>query len=281
MDISKEYVEEISLIHKWLEDVLSCQLEDVPQFEENDDTVAILSTLRRLNIETDQNVTDIAQDFRLKTKEYKAESNRCQSVVLKVIRNDKISSRAHTFLDALVSTALQLQLSDPSDSMYILAICNLLKELQTIEKAKTEQTTSTASLGIKTKDVIQKSTYLQKILALTAKNVVKMEMEVNKLSSKNNNLSKKIQEYGKTIEKLQMLQQDRGVTSLIYHRAVSKCNEDLKQLSRKLSDLQEELDTYCCLPNNKELTKEKIEAARQELMELEIDLAQKIEKSLL
>uniref|UniRef100_A0A0B6ZSJ8 Uncharacterized protein n=1 Tax=Arion vulgaris TaxID=1028688 RepID=A0A0B6ZSJ8_9EUPU len=94
-------------------------------------------------------------------------------------------------------------------------------------------------------------------------------------------LLNKIKRYGKEISKLQMQLTETKANESIFHENLVKKYEMLKSVQDKLVPMSAELKAYSSLPPDMTEVKIKIEQQKKELAELEKQVSESIDMSLL
>jgi uncharacterized coiled-coil DUF342 family protein len=183
------------VVQQWLQERFKTR-GSVPHFEQNEKTIAILYDLATINQQQNQLYESIAQDIKIKTREYQARSRRYKSVLKEsqllflptaslnntqtslnasggssfgssIHANSSLSGTSTSItrpvVRALAELANVLEISDIKPSSFILAINDLMNEHDKITDKCAETSDSLQRLNQKTIQVMERLQYLKQL----------------------------------------------------------------------------------------------------------------------
>jgi HAUS augmin-like complex subunit 1 len=234
--------------------------------------------LMRTNERLDKNNELIMQDWQVKTEEYGVEADRIGRVLDRFgLTMSSLSQSGTVSLKTLVDICRTLNIRHASDTDILLAMSSLVQERMRVDGLRLAEKHLHRQLLTRTTSHIQRAAELQKTLDNMEKDAVQLGPEMEKKASQAEFLQRKAREYRRTVDQLQKELTTAGVEPSIYHRTLLTKSEDLKDLKSRLHTVQCKLDSYHALPPDLSLAKVKVEETKQELTELEAELAQHID----
>ncbi|BFY97382.1 hypothetical protein BsWGS_00422 [Bradybaena similaris] len=267
-------------VYAWLEDLFGD--EPIPDFELTEATVQYLHQLMLTSRKNDHYVRLIVDELEQKTNEYYAEAQRLSSVLSKLHMVPNCLSQAGVnSVRSLAKLGTLLDIRDPSISCYLLSLQDLDDRLEQITEQRRQESQHLKQLATKTHSATLKCNDLQMSLDNMKAKDVENQATYEKRKAKCTFLFKKIKNYGKDLSKLQMKLKESGANESIFHENLVKKYEMLKSLQDKLAPMRAELQTYSSLPPDLSEVKIKIEQQKKELAELEKQVAESIDLSLL
>ncbi|XP_076465729.1 HAUS augmin-like complex subunit 1 [Babylonia areolata] len=272
MDISTKFRK----VQTWLDSLYAGK--PVPSFERNECTIELLYQLMLKNIDRDHDTQLIIQDLRLKATEYTVESQRIGGILMKLNLNPGILSQSGVMsLRTLANVAWLLEIRDPSDTSYLLALKCLQDEGDRIHEEYLAEERLLAQLTHKTKDALIKHSALNKACRDLEDQSIQQEKKVDKHIKDTSFLRSKVQEYSKVLSKLESTVSRTGVDSSLFHENLVKKARDLQKLEEELGPLKKKLQDYHDLPPDINQAKVKLAEIRRKVSQMETELSQKID----
>ncbi|CAG5121233.1 unnamed protein product [Candidula unifasciata] len=182
---------------------------------------------------------------------------------------------------SLAKLGTLLDIKDPSLSCYLLALQDLDERLEEVKEQRRQEIQHLKKLANKTHSLTLKCSDLHSALDNVKAKDIENHPTYEERKAKCTFLYKKIKNYGKDLSKLQRKLKDSGADESIFHENLLKKYEMLKSLQDKLAPVRAELQAYSSLPPDLSEVKIKIEQQKKELAELEKQVAESIDVSLL
>ena len=251
----------------------------VPEFELNDTTLSYLYDLALLSEKNEKNATLLLEDLQQKTVEYNALSKRLSTVLDGLCLGPKdLSKSGASNLKTLAKLGDTLQVKNASVTNYYLALQELDDEQYQVEEQLSQEEKKLQELTKKSQNAGSKVESLQKSLELVKQST---KEEVQLAETRMNDLTpyfkKKANAYKKDIDKLTQSK----INPNVMHESLVKKSQKLAKLEADLEPLKKELQSYMVLPPNLSETKILIEKKKRELSDLDKELAQCVDTSVL
>lgn len=265
---------DVSNVQSWLQDLLG---DEVPDWEVTPANVKLLSQLRSLNIEAEEDTAVQIAELEKARAEYDGETERLSAICDRVgLTESCLQGPLSAYLDVLVDVCDKLDLDEASTTGITRAISDLL-----VNRAvrQTEGHQSRVELEKVKNGALELYGALNRIQ--TALETAEIETRRNTATAENQKkklgfVVAKEKEYQKTMEKSEMALIKNGATEQLRHGNIMELKMELEKLMEEVEPLQAQLESYASLPPSGELAQVKIQEAEKLLGELTNQVVQKI-----
>ncbi|XP_064620729.1 HAUS augmin-like complex subunit 1 isoform X2 [Lineus longissimus] len=258
-------------VRLWLETTFAGS--DVPQYEISEQTVNTLYHIMTKNEQREKYVQLQMEDLLQKKQEYQAEAERLrQTLDILNLCPENLPTSIQSNLRTLSSMALTLELSDCSDTCYLLGISELSQSIHKVTEERLFEQKQTALLQSKSKSALLKTGALERSFQEFREEAETKGPFLEKKKKDTRFIRNKEKEYHKVIVKNRSKLPARFTT----HDAILAKSQELQSINEKLSSLKMKLDNYHSLPPNVALTKVKIEETKRELDAIEAELTEMV-----
>ncbi|XP_072898395.1 HAUS augmin-like complex subunit 1 [Hemitrygon akajei] len=262
-------------VSMWLSKMFGDQ--QVPSFEENPWTMDILCQLMEWNETRDCDVTQLIEDLKQKTEEYKSDADYVQDFIMDSVglSTSSLSSTGSSCLKTLVDSSLALNLKDTSQTSFVLAINDLTSDR--LEAENRRQRDLISELSKKLTEIIMLEKSLQTDLLKTDDDVIEAKAKAENRKQNMDVFIKKMKEWSQLSQNLENELKKVGFDSSLDHRSLVELSEKLKNVNQEVASLNEKLKSYQDLTPNLYAAKVKIEETKLELKKFEQLLSEKME----
>ncbi|EDL84703.1 coiled-coil domain containing 5, isoform CRA_a [Rattus norvegicus] len=269
--------EKASQVAEWLKKIFGDH--PIPQYEMNARTTEILYHLSERNRVRDRDVNLVIEDLRQKASEYESEAKRLEDFLMESVNFSpaNLSNTGSRFLNALVDSAIALEIKDTSLASFIPAVNDLTSDLFRT-KSKSEEIK--LELG-KLEKNLTATLVLEKCLREDLKKAdVHLSAERAKAEGRLQNmdfLKAKAAEFRFGIRAAEEQLSSRGMDASLSHRSLVALSDKLSELKQQTIPLKKKLESYLDLMPNPSLAQVKIEEAKRELDAIEAELTKKVD----
>lgn len=250
----------------------------IPQYEVNSRTTEILHHLSERNRVRDRDVSLVIEDLKQKAGEYESEAKHLQDLLMESVSLSPacLSSTGSRYLNALVDSAMALEVKDTSLTSFIPAVNDFTSKL--------------FSTKCKNEEIKLELTKLEKNLTATLvlekclrEDLKKAELHLSTEKAKADHhlqnmdfLKAKSEEFRSGIKAAEEQLSARGMDSSLSHQSLVALSEKLTELKQQTIPLKKKLESYLDLMPNPSLAQVKIEEAKRELDSIEAELTKKV-----
>nr|XP_032809209.1 HAUS augmin-like complex subunit 1 isoform X2 [Petromyzon marinus] len=259
-------------VREWLSQVLGEQ--PMPLFEDNVHTVELLHSLMQQNREHDRCNALLLEDYKQKSLEYQLEAERLQQLLMDAVgvSPSALSSSSTSSLQAIVQSAMVLELNSTSESSLMQAISELKAEAEEVRVEKEAEERLVKRLASKAAAAFTQQEQLKLDLARVEQDAEVENAKKQRYLQLTDFLQRKSVDYRVQLKSAQVKLAASGVDPSLYHQSLVTKGEELTKLKKKVSTLKAELNVYKDLPPNVSLARIKIEEAKRELAALDKEL---------
>lgn len=264
-------------VAEWLKKVFGDH--PIPQYEMNSRTTEILYHLSERNRVRDRDISLVIEDLKQKASEYESEAKRLEDFLMESVNFSpaNLSKSGSRFLNALVDSAIALEIKDTSLASFIPAVNDLTSDLFRT-KSKSEE--MKLELG-KLEKNLTATLVLEKCLREDLKKAeLQLSAEKAKVDSRLQNmdfLKAKAAEFRFGIKAAEEQLSARGMDASLSHRSLAALSEKLSELKEQTIPLKKKLESYLDLMPSPSLAQLKIEEAKRELDAIEAELTKKVD----
>ncbi|XP_020884809.1 AUGMIN subunit 1 isoform X1 [Arabidopsis lyrata subsp. lyrata] len=272
----------ISEVKAWLTSQFEAAGKEVPNFEYTHRSITHLYNLATASQAKSQAATIVANDFRLKASEYRAQAARIREILESAgMSQESLPSNVVSSAQVLANVANLLNIRDTELSSFLVAMGDIsLRKTGVEEKRAKAQKESNALLDY-TRKAIQRLTYLKKILAQLEDDVVPCESQMENWKTNLEVMAVKEEQYIQQYKKYeQMLLNRVGYTPKISHRELVEMAEHRKELDKMTKPVLDTLRSYQDLPPDKALAALAIEDKKRQFAASEKYLEEVLQSAL-
>ena len=261
-------------VMKWLKQVFGD--EPVPPFNKEESFILHLTELMTLHKNLEIKTQCFTEFHNVSRSDYEHDLTLLRNK-LKSIGLSAEGDNVKTCVDSLASIASDLCLSEVDTNSYMLALTELLSLK---EKTTSELDLLTSILDQGTQELTEYVNVTSQLESLTAKLNGRHAEEIISLQSQMKEadfLLQKVSKYKSDKRKQEAKLSKSGISSgLMHERLIADCSE-LKDLTAKLNNTQEQLKMFSDLPPDIQLARVRLEVAKSELQDIENELAKQID----
>lgn len=231
-------------VAEWLKKVFGDH--PIPQYEMNSRTTEILYHLSERNRVRDRDISLVIEDLKQKASEYESEAKRLEDFLMESVNFSpaNLSKSGSRFLNALVDSAIALEIKDTSLASFIPAVNDLTSDLFRT-KSKSEE--MKLELG-KLEKNLTATLVLEKCLREDLKKAeLQLSAEKAKVDSRLQNmdfLKAKAAEFRFGIKAAEEQLSARGMDASLSHRSLAALSEKLSELKEQTIPLKKKLESY-------------------------------------
>uniref|UniRef100_A0A8C6INV5 HAUS augmin-like complex, subunit 1 n=1 Tax=Mus spicilegus TaxID=10103 RepID=A0A8C6INV5_MUSSI len=231
-------------VAEWLKKVFGDH--PIPQYEMNSRTTEILYHLSERNRVRDRDISLVIEDLKQKASEYESEAKRLEDFLMESVNFSpaNLSKSGSRFLNALVDSAIALEIKDTSLASFIPAVNDLTSDLFRT-KSKSEE--MKLELG-KLEKNLTATLVLEKCLREDLKKAeLQLSAEKAKVDSRLQNmdfLKAKAAEFRFGIKAAEEQLSARGMDASLSHRSLAALSEKLSELKEQTRPLKKKLESY-------------------------------------
>ncbi|XP_016080532.1 PREDICTED: HAUS augmin-like complex subunit 1 isoform X2 [Miniopterus natalensis] len=218
----------------------------IPQYEVNPRTTEILHHLSERNRVRDRDVRLVTEDLKQKASEYESEAKHLQDLLMESVNFSpaNLSSIGSRYLNALVDSAVALEIKDTSVASFLPAVNDLTSDLFRTKSRNEELKLELAKL----EKHLTSSLVLEKCLQEDLKKAeLHLSMERAKVDNRIQNmdfLKAKSEEFRFGIRAAEEKLSARGMDASLSHQSLVALSEKLAELKRQTIPLKKKLESY-------------------------------------
>ncbi|KAL1195129.1 AUGMIN subunit 1 [Cardamine amara subsp. amara] len=272
----------ISEVKAWLTSQFEAAGKEVPNFEYTHRSIAHLYNLATASQAKSQAASIVANDFRLKASEYRAQAARIREILESAgMAQESLPSNVVSSAQVLANVANLLNIRDTELSSFLVAMGDIsLRKTGVEEKRAKAQKESNVLLDY-TRKAIQRLTYLKKILAQLEDDVVPCESQMENWKTNLEVMAIKEQQYIKQYKDYEQRLLNRvGYSPKISHRELVEMAEHRKELEKMTKPVLDTLRSYQDLPPDKALAALAIEDKKRQFAAAEKYLEEVLQSAL-
>jgi HAUS augmin-like complex subunit 1 len=259
-------------VQEWLESVFAG--DQVPDYEITQRVVDQLWQLATACRERERRVEAVVDDLEQKTREYAAETERLRSVQDWVgVSMPGLSETAQRCVQSVAGTAVALGARHCSDTSLCLSLTGLLERQATLTARESKMQRESERREEELRHAIITQATQKQALAEFSQQLSAEAGSVNHQKKNAEFFAKKSSQYQKLITSLKSELQQAGYSETLSHAALQQTSMEIEELQAKLEPLRAQLSSYQGLPPDLDLAKVKVEAARRQLVRLEVELS--------
>nr|VDC90039.1 unnamed protein product [Brassica oleracea] len=272
----------ISEVKAWLTSQFESAGKQVASFDYTHRSIAHLHNLATASQAKSQAATIVANDFRQKASEYRAQAARVREILESAgMAQESLPSNVVSSAQVLANVANLLNIRDTELSSFLVAMGDIsLRKTGVEEKRAKAQKDSNVLLDY-TRKAIQRLTYLKKILAQLEDDVVPCESQMENWKTNLEVMAAKEEQYIQQYKKYeQMLLNRVGYSPNISHRELVEMAEHRKELEKMTKPVVDTLRSYQDLPPDKALAALAIEDKKRQFAAAEKYLEEVLQSAL-
>ncbi|XP_036273997.1 HAUS augmin-like complex subunit 1 isoform X3 [Pipistrellus kuhlii] len=251
----------------------------IPQYEVNDRTTEILHHLSERNRVRDRDGHLVIEDLKQKASEYESEAKHLQDLLMESVNFSpaSLSSIGSRYLNALVDSAVALEVKDTSVSSFLSAVNDLTSDLFRTKSKNEELKLELSKLEKKLTASLVLEKCLREDLKKTELQLSTERAKVNHRLQNMDFLKAKSEESRFGIRALEEKLAARGMEASLSHQSLVELSEKLEELKQQTIPLKKKLESYLDLMPDPSLAQVKIEEAKRELATIEAELTKEVE----
>ncbi|XP_067886099.1 HAUS augmin-like complex subunit 1 isoform X2 [Heterodontus francisci] len=262
-------------VSMWLAKIFGDQ--QIPFYEVNPWTMDVLYRLMEQNETRDRDVTQLIEDLKQKTMEYKSDADYMHDFIMESVglSSTSFSSNGTSCLKNLVNSSLALDLKDTSQTSFVLAINDLTSERTAAENRSQTVVISDLSKKLTETVILEKS--LEKDLLQTDASLTEAKAKAECKKQNADFFIKKMKEWNQLSQSLENDLKQVGFDASLDHQSLVELSERLESVKKEVESLNAKLKSYLDLTPNFYAAKVKIEETKLELKKVDRLLSEKMD----
>ncbi|XP_010525489.1 PREDICTED: AUGMIN subunit 1-like [Tarenaya hassleriana] len=265
----------------WLASQFESACKEVPSFEYTHRSIAHLYNLATVSQAKTQAATIVANDFRQKASEYRAQAARIREILENVgLAQESLPSNVVSLAQVLANVANLLNIRDTELSSFLVAMGDISLRKTGVEEKRAKTQKESKILLDYTRKAIQRLTYLKKILAQLEDDVAPCESQMENWKTNLEVMASKERQYIQQYKNYETLLNRVGYSPDISHRVLVEMAEYKKELEKKTKPVLDTLRSYQDLPPDKALAALAIEDKKRQFAAAEKYLEEVLQSAL-
>lgn len=255
----------IAEVKAWLTSQFDAAGKDVPEFEYTPRSIAHLYNLATASQAKTQAANIVANDFRQKAVEYRAQAARIREILENVgSAQESLPSNVVSSAQVLANVANFLNIRDTELSSFLVAMGDLSLRKTGVEEKRAKVQKESKILLDYTRKAIARLTYLKRTLAQLEDDVPPCEAQMENWKTNLAVMASKERQYLQQYSNYKALLNRVGYTQDISHGMLVEMAEHRQDLEKKTKPIMDTLRSYQDLPPDKALATLAIEDKKRQ-----------------
>lgn len=255
----------IAEVKAWLASQFDAAGKDVPEFEYTPRSIAHLYNLASASQAKTQAASIVANDFRQKAVEYRAQAARIREILENVgLAQESLPSNVVSSAQVLANVANFLNIRDTELSSFLVAMGDLSLRKTGVEEKRAKVQKESKILLDYTRKAIARLTYLKRTLAQLEDDVPPCEAQMENWKTNLAVMASKERQYLQQYSNYKALLNRVGYTQDISHGMLVEMAEHRQDLEKKTKPIMDTLRSYQDLPPDKALATLAIEDKKRQ-----------------
>ncbi|EEF33226.1 AUGMIN subunit 1 [Ricinus communis] len=255
----------ISEVKAWLTSQFEAAGKDVPEFEYTQRSISHLYNLATLSQSKTNAANILANDFRQKATEYRAQAARIREILENVgLAQESLPSNVVGSAQVLANVANLLNIRDTELSSFLVAMGDISLRKTGVEEKRAKAQKDSKILLDYTRKAIARLTYLKRTLAQLEDDVAPCEAQMENWKTNLAVMASKERQYLQQYSNYKALLNRVGYTPEISHGVLVEMSEHRKELEKKTKPIMDTLRSYQDLPPDKALAALAIEDKKRQ-----------------
>ncbi|KAJ6912658.1 AUGMIN subunit 1 [Populus alba x Populus x berolinensis] len=255
----------IAEMKAWLASQFDAAGKDVPEFEYTPRSIAHLYNLATASQAKTQAANIVANDFRQKAVEYRAQAARIREILENVgLAQESLPSNVVSSAQVLANVANFLNIRDTELSSFLVAMGDLSLRKTGVEEKRAKVQKESKILLDYTRKAIARLTYLKRTLAQLEDDVPPCEAQMENWKTNLAVMASKERQYLQQYSNYKALLNRVGYTQDISHGMLVEMAEHRQDLEKKTKPIMDTLRSYQDLPPDKALATLAIEDKKRQ-----------------
>ncbi|KAI5583773.1 hypothetical protein BDE02_06G038400 [Populus trichocarpa] len=255
----------IAEVKAWLTSQFDAAGKDVPEFEYTPRSIAHLYNLAAASQAKTQAANIVANDFRQKAVEYRAQAARIREILENVgLAQESLPSNVVSSAQVLANVANFLNIRDTELSSFLVAMGDLSLRKTGVEEKRAKVQKESKILLDYTRKAIARLTYLKRTLAQLEDDVPPCEAQMENWKTNLAVMASKERQYLQQYSNYKALLNRVGYTQDISHGMLVEMAEHRQDLEKKTKPIMDTLRSYQDLPPDKALATLAIEDKKRQ-----------------
>lgn len=255
----------IAEVKAWLTSQFDAAGKDVPEFEYTPRSIAHLYNLATASQAKTQAANIVANDFRQKAVEYRAQAARIREILENVgLAQESLPSNVVSSAQVLANVANFLNIRDTELSSFLVAMGDLSLRKTGVEEKRAKVQKESKILLDYTRKAIARLTYLKRTLAQLEDDVPPCEAQMENWKTNLAVMASKERQYLQQYSNYKALLNRVGYTQDISHGMLVEMAEHRQDLEKKTKPIMDTLRSYQDLPPDKALATLAIEDKKRQ-----------------
>lgn len=255
----------IAEVKTWLASQFDAAGKDVPEFEYTPRSIAHLYNLANASQAKTQAANIVANDFRQKAVEYRAQAARIREILENVgLAQESLPSNVVSSAQVLANVANFLNIRDTELSSFLVAMGDLSLRKTGVEEKRAKVQKESKILLDYTRKAIARLTYLKRTLAQLEDDVPPCEAQMENWKTNLAVMASKERQYLQQYSNYKALLNRVGYTQDISHGMLVEMAEHRQDLEKKTKPIMDTLRSYQDLPPDKALATLAIEDKKRQ-----------------
>lgn len=255
----------IAEVKAWLASQFDAAGKDVPEFEYTPRSIAHLYNLANASQAKTQAANIVANDFRQKAVEYRAQAARIREILENVgLAQESLPSNVVSSAQVLANVANFLNIRDTELSSFLVAMGDLSLRKTGVEEKRAKVQKESKILLDYTRKAIARLTYLKRTLAQLEDDVPPCEAQMENWKTNLAVMASKERQYLQQYSNYKALLNRVGYTQDISHGMLVEMAEHRQDLEKKTKPIMDTLRSYQDLPPDKALATLAIEDKKRQ-----------------
>ncbi|XP_050228234.1 AUGMIN subunit 1 [Mercurialis annua] len=262
---SKSDASKISEVKTWLASQFEAAGKEVPEFEYTHRSISHLYNLATLSQSKTHAANILANDFRLKATEYRAQAARIRELLENVgLAQESLPSNVVGSVQVLANVANLLNIRDTELSSYLVAMGDISLRKTGVEEKRAKAQKDSKILLDYTRKAIARLTYLKRTLAQLEDDVAPCEAQMENWKTNLAVMASKERQYLQQYSNYKAVLNRVGYTPEISHGVLVEMAEHRKELEKITKPIMDTLRSYQDLPPDKALAALAIEDKKRQ-----------------
>ncbi|XP_065857777.1 AUGMIN subunit 1 [Euphorbia lathyris] len=255
----------ISEVKAWLTSQFDAAGKEVPEFEYTPRSIAHLYNLATVSQAKTKAATILANDFRQKATEYRAQAARIREILENVgLAQESLPSNVVGSAQVLANVANLLNIRDTELSSFLVAMGDISLRKTGVEEKRAKAQKESKVLLDYTRKAIARLTYLKRTHAQLEDDVAPCEAQMENWKTNLAVMASKERQYLQQYSNYKALLNRVGYTPEISHGVLVETGEHRKELEKKTKPILDTLRSYQDLPPDKALAALAIEDKKRQ-----------------
>lgn len=260
----------IAEVKAWLASQFDAAGKDVPEFEYTPRSIAHLYNLATVSQAKTQAANIVANDFRQKAVEYRAQAARIREILENVgLAQESLPSNVVSSAQVLANVANLLNIRDTELSSFLVAMGDLSLRKTGVEEKRSKVQKESKILLDYTRKAIARLTYLKRTLTQLEDDVPPCEAQMENWRTNLAVMASKERQYLQQYSNYKSLLNRVGYSQDISHGMLVEMAEHRQDLEKKTKPIMDTLRSYQDLPPDKALATLAIEDKKRQYADAE------------